>query len=400
MPDVLTGRESALETLFPGGDFALAEGLYERSSTMRYVNALAATCVAAFASSAQRGRTLRVLEVGAGTGATTSSVLPALPEATTYLFTDVSDIFLDRARERFGSNPNVEFGRFDLDLDLQTQGYPPQSFDIILSANAVHACTNIRGALERLRALLAPGGLLALVESTTPFAWFDFTTRLIEGWRVFDDDLRKDEPLLSADAWSALLLSSGFTRVGSWPQRGGVADALGQHLILAQAPGGFADAPVSFNSSAERRERAAPEAAIANIAEEIAMAPEAERLDLMRAFVRDQVIAVLRADPDNPPGRQSRLTDLGLNSLMAVQLRNRLRRGLSLPKPPAASVMFDHPTIEALARHFLTVISEAADSVKQPVTAPIRPMSSEPVGVLGDAEIEALLDARARRRAP
>ena len=398
-PDVLTGRESALETLFPGGDFALADGLYECSSTMRYANALAAACVAAFASSARQGRKLRVLEVGAGTGATTSSVLPVLPEATTYLFTDVSNIFLDRARERFGSNPNVKFGRFDLDLDLETQGYAPQSFDIVISANAVHACTDLRGALERLGALLAPGGVLVLVESTTPFAWFDFTTRLIEGWRVFDDDIRSDEPLLSADAWRALLLSLGFTRAEFWPRCGGVADALGQHLILAQAPVNFAETVATFNSSAEQRERTEPEAAVAKIAEKIAMAPEAERLDLMRAFVRDQVMAVLRADPDDPPSRQSRLTDLGLDSLMAVQLRNRLRRGLRLAKPPAASVMFDHPTIEALARYCLTAISPAPDAVAAPVNSSTGAMSGEAVGVLGDAEIEALLDARARRRA-
>ena len=39
---VLRGRESPLETLFPGGSFELAQALYERSATMRYINALAA----------------------------------------------------------------------------------------------------------------------------------------------------------------------------------------------------------------------------------------------------------------------------------------------------------------------------------------------------------------------
>ena len=45
--DVLTGRESPLETLFPGGTFQLAEDLYQRSATMRYINELAAAAVQA-----------------------------------------------------------------------------------------------------------------------------------------------------------------------------------------------------------------------------------------------------------------------------------------------------------------------------------------------------------------
>ena len=39
---VLGGREGPLETLFPNGSFEMAEGLYARSATMRYCNALAA----------------------------------------------------------------------------------------------------------------------------------------------------------------------------------------------------------------------------------------------------------------------------------------------------------------------------------------------------------------------
>ena len=81
--DVLTGAESPLETLFPGGSWDLAENLYERSTTMRYVNGLAAAVLDTVAASTPAGRTLRVLEIGAGTGGTTSALLPALPSGKT-----------------------------------------------------------------------------------------------------------------------------------------------------------------------------------------------------------------------------------------------------------------------------------------------------------------------------
>ena len=53
--DVLRGKVSPLETLFPGGSFDLAEDLYQRSSTMRYINGLAAAAVEALGRTA-RGR--------------------------------------------------------------------------------------------------------------------------------------------------------------------------------------------------------------------------------------------------------------------------------------------------------------------------------------------------------
>jgi hypothetical protein len=46
------------------------------------------------------------LEVGAGVGAATSELLPALGSRVgAYAYSDVSDVFLDRGRERFGHVP-------------------------------------------------------------------------------------------------------------------------------------------------------------------------------------------------------------------------------------------------------------------------------------------------------
>ena len=203
---IVTGRESALESLFPKGSFDVAIDLYERSATMRYVNGLAASVVEAVQHAIPDGRTLRALEIGAGTGGTTSAILGALlPNRARYRFTDVSDVFLEAARVRFASHPNVEFGLFDLEIDPAAQGYEPGSFDVILAANAVHAARDLRAALARLKALLAPGGVLVLVESTTHLAYFDITTGLIEGWQHFADDLRGDNPLLPPEGWVAAL---------------------------------------------------------------------------------------------------------------------------------------------------------------------------------------------------
>ena len=248
--DVLTGRESPLETLFPGGTFHVAEDLYQRSATMRYINEVAAAAVQAF-TTMPSSRSFRILEIGAGTGGTTAALLPRLPsDRVRYVFTDVSDPFLERAKQKFASYPFMEFGRFDLEQEIAPQGYPPASFDMIVSANAVHATTDLRAALRRLRELLAPGGLLILIESTIHFDWFDMSTGLIEGWQHFLDDLRVDNPLLNAATWVSALADAGFVETGAWPPSGTAADHLGLHVLAARVsgtliPATFAGQPVA-----------------------------------------------------------------------------------------------------------------------------------------------------------
>ncbi|WP_457337846.1 type I polyketide synthase, partial [Rhizobacter sp. P5_C2] len=397
---VLLGRESPLETLFPGGSFELAENLYERSATMRYINGLAAAAFESLAATVPAGRALRVLEVGAGTGGTSSAVLAALPaDRAQYHFTDVSDVFLDRARERFAAYPFVRFGRFDMDADPQPQGYAPGSVDAIVSANAVHASKDLRLALKRLRALLAPGGVLVLVESTTHLPWFDMTTGLIEGWQHFADDLRGDNPLLPPARWLEALREAGFDEAGAWPPAGSPAEALGQHVIVARVPGdavGAAASAVVADDAPQRSAATAPAELAQAFRQRLLDAMAGERTELMRDFVRERVVRVLRLDAADAPGRADRLMDIGFDSLMAVQLRNQLGSGLGLDKPLPATLMFDHPTIDALAIYLLDrVIPKTAPVVAdKPVQATAPNASVEAVAAMSDAEIEALLMSR------
>ena len=75
LSEVLRGRRDPLELLF--GEEPGAADLYWKSPGARAVNRLVAEAVGALVSGLPEGRRLSVLEVGAGTGATTGSVLPA-----------------------------------------------------------------------------------------------------------------------------------------------------------------------------------------------------------------------------------------------------------------------------------------------------------------------------------
>ncbi len=93
--NIMAGKESPLETLFPGGSSTLAERLYAGANINRYVNAIAGAAVEAAARASKANRPFRILEVGAGTGGTSATILPLLdPDRCAYVFSDVSDLFL------------------------------------------------------------------------------------------------------------------------------------------------------------------------------------------------------------------------------------------------------------------------------------------------------------------
>ncbi|HTQ06404.1 MAG TPA: beta-ketoacyl synthase N-terminal-like domain-containing protein [Polyangiaceae bacterium] len=391
--DVLTGKESPLETLFPGGSFELAEGLYTHSSTMRYVNALAASAFEAFAEARGATQALRVLEVGAGTGGTTGSLLAVLPpERTRYVFSDVSDFFFERAERRFAAHRFLEFARFDLDKDRSVGSHGPGSFDLIVSANCVHASVDLRAALARLFELLAPGGMLVLVESTTHLAWFDITTGLIEGWQHFADDLRVDNPLIAADTWCGALLRAGFASARAWPGPDSSAASLGQHVIVARRAGEaqkLAASEILAEKAPGQAVAASETAATVSVQERVRDAAPAERRSLLRELVREQVMMTLRLQADRPPGAQDRLMDLGFDSLMAVQLRNALTTSLGLERRLPVTILFDYPTIDALAQRLEELVAAPAAAVEAPKAASA--LSAETVAAMSEAEVEAAL---------
>ena len=358
LAEVLTGRQTALETLFPGGSPEVAEWLYGEFSVSRYVSGIAASAVAALVSAQVPDAPLRILEIGAGTGGTTGAVLRSLPpRPTEYWFTDVSEFFFHRAKERFAEFSSIQYGLLDIEQPPQGQGFAPHSFQAVVATNVLHATRNLDTTLGHVLQLLTSGGLLVLSEVTRELAWYDITTGLIEGWQKFEDGWRSDSPILSAAKWAEVLKRSGFEEVEVLPQKGSVAEVLGQHVIIARAPikeqsAGMIPSGVprpSTKFSKEDRANTGSEKPSAGDSDEAARkvldSPADERRANLVDFVLLQVAQVLRMGSSQRPSRRSRLMDLGIDSLMAVELRNRLGTALELPEPIACQphIRLSHP---------------------------------------------------------
>ncbi|MGH2351712.1 MAG: beta-ketoacyl reductase, partial [Chloroflexota bacterium] len=93
------------------------------------------------------------------------------------------------------------------------------------------------------------------------------------------------------------------------------------------------------------------DAAVNGLVERLEQASPAVRHDLLLDHLRVELRHVLRLDPAHPVSPGARFFELGMDSLMAIELKNRLqaRLGRSLP----ATLLLDCPHLEALADYLL-----------------------------------------------
>lgn len=178
---------------------------------------------------------LRILEIGAGTGAVTREVLPVLPpEKTTYVYTDISQYFLQLGQQDFGHYSFLETALFNLEQSPQEQGYELHSFDVIIAGGVIHATRDIQESLENMRSLLAPNGLLLFVEPTKLHPFWELFMGLQQGFDRFEDTSLRSNPLLSPKQWQDVLLAQGFTDCTVFNNPGSIADFLAVYTFMAR----------------------------------------------------------------------------------------------------------------------------------------------------------------------
>jgi acyl transferase domain-containing protein/acyl carrier protein/SAM-dependent methyltransferase len=234
---VLQGEVDPLQLLFPTESSANAERIYRDSPSARFYNQLVAELADIAVRDVSRGETIRVLELGAGTGSTTTCVLERLAEVRAeYCFTDISRMLLNQARVKFDHFTAFRCAILDIERPPTLQEFSAGAWDVVLAANVLHATADLRTSLKHVRQLLAPGGLLILLETTAPRRWVDLIFGLTEGWwRFGDTDLRPKNALIGTDQWLALLKGHGFSAATAVGTEFSVGNLHEQSVLVAKA---------------------------------------------------------------------------------------------------------------------------------------------------------------------
>lgn len=208
-------------------------------------------------------------------------------------------------------------------------------------ANHVAACVFEDGLAYYRRAL----GLPALSIDWGPWGETGAATRGSVSRRV---QLKGFQPIQPAQGFRVLerLLEGAPARIGvmsvDWSQYSDSVSPGSAPPLLAE---------LSRNTEAgspKPREKKEPPQALM---ERLNGATAAKRQTLLSEYVREQAMKVLGLDAAQPIDPNQPLNDLGLDSLMAVELRSLLSTGLGLSRSLPATLVFDYPTVAALTGH-------------------------------------------------
>ena len=219
MSGLYTGDTEALEILLADDTLTqvyIATDACDRSEFIRHL--------------AHSKPNLRILEIGAGTGASTMSMLKHLvlpgaggdgdgdgegsgrhPLYSRYTFTDISSAFFVAAKERFKGYSNIEYRTLDISKDPGEQGFEvADRYDLVIATNVLHATRRLGETLRNVHGLLAPGGRLLLHELYSRSKWPNFVFGTLPGWWLGEDDGRPGEPCVEPARWEEELTRAGF----------------------------------------------------------------------------------------------------------------------------------------------------------------------------------------------
>ncbi|KAI9647086.1 hypothetical protein NHQ30_005088 [Ciborinia camelliae] len=231
LADYLSGTVDPVSIMFGSpASLKIMENFYAQSPMLSTLTEQLVIFITSLTRGLRNARPLKILEVGAGTGGTTKRLAKALDSsgiAVEYTFTDMSSSLVAKAKNKFQQYPWIKFATFNLEKDVSSDFR--NRFDIVISANCVHATTNRTASCSRLRETLTQGGFIVLSEVTRVIDWYDICFGLLDGWWLAEG--KTTYPLQPAEAWMSTFKEAGFSSTDY--SKGLAPEANSQQLLVA-----------------------------------------------------------------------------------------------------------------------------------------------------------------------
>jgi SAM-dependent methyltransferase len=171
--------------------------------------------------------TLRVLEIGAGTGSATEILLrllgerDLLPRLERYVVTEPNAYFRRCNQRKLAAQcPTLplEWTTVDLDLPWSEQGIAPGEFDLVYAVNVMHISKNLLFSLNEARSALDADGWLVIGECVRPYdnqpMYPELMFQILDSFTDVETDpeIRPNPGFLTAKQWRHAFSRAGFAR--------------------------------------------------------------------------------------------------------------------------------------------------------------------------------------------
>ena len=236
-PGVARGEQSGDHSLFGPQGISLWLNYFDNSNLTYAVNNWVSALLAVNRMST-RSR-LRILEVGAGAGSASETLLRCfderglLPQIERYLVTEPNAFFRRRAqRELAKQHPDLalEWGTLDLNSPWDAQGVASGEFDLVYAVNVLHVSKDLLFSLNQARSVLKGDGWLVIGECLRPYVnqpiYPELMFQILESFTEVqtDPEIRPNPGFLTAGHWRRAFTRAGFERTEVAPDVDGIRE--------------------------------------------------------------------------------------------------------------------------------------------------------------------------------
>ena len=252
LADCLTEQADPIALLFGNATArALMTDVYTNAPMFKTGTILLGRYLMDIFNQSEGDREIQILELGAGTGGTTSILIELLADCKQkfqYTFTDLSSSLVGAAKKKFARHSFMSFATLDVEQAPASQHLG--RYDIIISTNCIHATKNLIESTTNIRKMLCPDGILCLVELTQNLFWFDLVFGLLEGWWLFNDG--RKHVLANEQLWEQNLQQAGFHWI-DWTEGDSEESKILRMIVASPSKGSTSDHQDTFeNSSVDR----------------------------------------------------------------------------------------------------------------------------------------------------
>ncbi|MGO4790098.1 SDR family NAD(P)-dependent oxidoreductase [Paenibacillus sp. 2KB_20] len=379
LPEILTGKRLATDIMFPNSSMNLVEGIYKNNPVADHFNEVLADTLLAYMEeriNESPAVKIRIIEIGAGTGGTSSRLFQKLKPYNDYIeeycYTDISKAFLLFAEKEYGPhNPFLTYKILNVDAPVAGSDTPLGEFDIAIATNVLHATRNIRQTLGNTKSVLKKNGLILINELSDNRLFTHLTFGLLEGWWLYEDaPLRiPGSPGLYPETWKDVLESEGYEAI-FFPAK--ESHEWGQQIIAASSNGVFrvkqvphsdrADAEVKRTFNAKPFDTRDRLETIATVEEQprvkIVAAKQASTVmteQMLEDHVKESIIEKLSEALKvnrNEIELEESFADYGLDSIIGVHLVQVLNQALRIELDTTS--LFDYSSVKQLTAYILS----------------------------------------------